>query len=105
LYITGVNPGWMNSVATALTAVCRRVESVEMFESANCATYESVETWTTLGMGLPAPTPEVLEAAHGWFVMFRDVVYRVARALEFELEDVEFFCDYAAAADTVDLGW
>src|ERR1700751_4222959 len=34
LYITGVNPGWMNSMATALSAVCRRVDSVEMFESA-----------------------------------------------------------------------
>lgn len=105
LYITGVNPGWMNAMATALTAVCRRVDSVEMFESANCATYESVETWTALGMGLPAPTPKVLQAAHDWFVMFRDVVDRVAAALAYQLDDVEFFCDYAAAAETVDLGW
>lgn len=105
LYITGIDPGWMNSLAAALTAVCRRVDCVEMFESANCATYESVETWTTLGMGLPAATPEVLKAAHNWFVMFRDVVYRVADALEFTLDDAEFFCDYAAAAETVDLGW
>ena len=105
LYVTGVNPGWMNSLATALTAVCRRVDSVEMFESANCATYESVETWTALGMGLAAPTPELLEAAYSWFVMFRDVINRVAAALEFKLDDLEFFCDYAAAAETVDLGW
>lgn len=105
LYITGIDPGWMNSVATSLTAVCRRVDSVEMYESANCATYESVETWTTLGMGLPAPTPEVLQAAYNWFVMFRDVVLRVAEALDFTLDDAEFFCDYAAAAETVDLGW
>jgi hypothetical protein len=105
LYITGIDPGWMNSVATALTAVCRKVDSVEMFESANCATYESVETWTTLGMGMPAPTPDVLKAAYNWFVMFRDVIYRVADALEFKLDDAEFFCDYAAAAETIDLGW
>jgi hypothetical protein len=105
LYITGINPGFMNAVAVALTAACRRVDSVTISESANCATYESVETWTTLGMGLPAATPQVREAAYNWFVMFRDVTYRVADALEFKLDDVEFFCDYATASETIDLGW
>ncbi len=32
LYITGVNPGWVNSITAALTAICRKVESVQLVE-------------------------------------------------------------------------
>jgi hypothetical protein len=39
LYITGINPGWIDSVAVALTGVCGRVDCVSIYESANCATY------------------------------------------------------------------
>jgi hypothetical protein len=106
LYISGINPGWVNSVATALTAVCRRVDSVLISESADCSVYESPETWNALGIGAPGVTPQIREAALQWMVMFRDVVARVADALDFELdEDIEFAVDYATAAETVDLGW
>src|SRR5688572_2456669 len=53
LYITGVNPGWVNNLAAALTGVCRDVQLVSIAESANCATYESAETWLSLGFSLP----------------------------------------------------
>lgn len=105
LYISGINPGWVNSIMAAMTAVCRKVESVSIVESADCSVYESVETWTTLGMGLPDVTPAVLESARNWLILFRDAVWRVADALEFQLDDVEFFIEYATAAEKVDLGW
>jgi len=41
LYITGINPGWVNSMTTALTAICRRVSKVHLIESADCSVYES----------------------------------------------------------------
>ncbi len=106
LYITGVNPGWANSITAAATAVCRRVDSVSITESADCSVYESVETWGFLGMGEPGgATPELMERARTWFVMFRDVVERIAASLDVQLDDIEFFCEYATAAEDIDLGW
>lgn len=105
LYISGVNPGWINTMAMGLTAVCRDLDCVTITESADCSVYESVETWTFLGMGLPEATPEVLKAAHDWMILFRDAVLRMAEALGYTLDETEFFVEYARAADKVDLGW
>jgi len=106
LYITGVNPGWVNSVMATLTAVCRGVDSIEITESADCSVYESVETWGFLGMGESGGmTDELKQRAHDWLILFRDVVQRVGDALEYHFNDIEFFCEYATAAEKVDLGW
>jgi 2,4-diaminopentanoate dehydrogenase len=105
LYITGVNPGWINSLTTAMTAVCRQVESISIAESANCSTYESAETWLAMGMSLPKATPAVIETARSWLMSFYDAVQRMASALEFQLDDVEFFIEFATASQRVDLGW
>jgi len=106
LYITGINPGWINSVVASLTAGCRRVERVSMVESADCSVYESVETWSFLGMGeAGGTTPALLERAENWLILFRDAVQRIGDALEYRFDEIAFFCDYATAAETVDLGW
>ncbi|CAN7558099.1 hypothetical protein LJR219_004026 [Phenylobacterium sp. LjRoot219] len=105
LYISGINPGWVNAIATAMTAICRKVDYVGIVESADCSVYQSVETWSFLGMGERGATPEVLARARQWLILFRDAVVRVAEALEFKLDDIEFFVDYATAAKKVDLGW
>ncbi len=106
IYITGINPGWVNAITTAMTAICRNVESVSLTESADCSVYESVETWSFLGMGeTGGSTPALLERAQNWLILFRDAVQRVGDALEYSFEDIEFFCEYATAAEKVDLGW
>jgi len=106
LYITGISPGWVNSMATGLTAICRDVQSIDITESADCSVYESVETWGFLGMGEPGgSTPELMERARAWLILFRDVVVRIGDALEIDFDDIEFFCDYATASQDVDLGW
>jgi hypothetical protein len=105
LYVSGINPGWVNAIAAALSAVCRRVSSVTIVESADCSVYESVETWSFLGMGETGAGPELHERARNWLILFRDAVVRVAEAMALELEDIEFFVEYATAAEKVDLGW
>lgn len=105
LYITGVNPGWINTMTAAMTAVCRDVEMVSVSESANVSVYESAETWQALGFGLPQATPEVIEMAKMWLSTFHDSVQRMAVALRHTLDDMEFFIEYATASETVDLGW
>ncbi len=106
LYITGINPGWVNSVVASMTAICRNVEYVSLVESADCSVYESVETWSFLGMGEKGgTTPELIGRARNWLILFRDAVQRIGDALELEFNDIEFFCEYATAAEKVDLGW
>ncbi|MGV9674136.1 NAD(P)H-dependent amine dehydrogenase family protein [Nocardia sp. NPDC003482] len=105
LHITGINPGWVNAVVTALTAVCRDVRSVSIAESADVSVYESAETWGALGIGRAAATPELVEIAKLWMSTFRDSVRRMGVALGFDLDDLEFSVEYATAAETVDLGW
>lgn len=105
IYITGVNPGWINSIATAATGICNRVDRVSIIESADCATYESPETWNFFRMGKYGVTDEVIEGAKAWLVMFRDAADRVAEGIGITIEEFEFFCDYATAAERVDLGW
>ncbi|MFC6620021.1 hypothetical protein [Novosphingobium panipatense] len=106
LYITGINPGWINSVTASLTAICRDVRSVSLTESADCSVYESVETWGFLGIGEPGGmTPQLAERAQAWLILFRDAVERIGAALDLTFDDIEFFCEYATAAENVDLGW
>jgi hypothetical protein len=105
LYITGVNPGWINTMVTAMTAVCRDVQQVSIVESADVAVYESAETWQALGMGLPEATPEVCELAKFGFNTFADSVQRMAVALGFDIDDMEFVIDHQTTSERVDLGW
>lgn len=105
LYITGVNPGWINTMVTAMTAVCRHVEMVSVSESADVSVYESPETWQSQGFSLSEAPPAVIETAKMWLSTFRDSVQRMAVALGFELDDMEFFIEHATASERVDLGW
>lgn len=105
LFISGINPGWINSTTAALTAVCRKVDSVSIAESADVSVYESAETWQAMGMGAPDAAPEVKAMAQEWMVSFRDAVERMADALSFKLDDTEFFIEFGKASEKVDLGW
>ncbi len=105
LYITGVNPGWINTMVAAMTAVCRDVQKISITESADVSVYESAETWQALGMGLPEATPEVAALAKFGFSTFADSVERMAAALGFEVDEMEFVIDHQTASETVDLGW
>lgn len=105
LYISGVNPGWINSIMTAMTAVCRDVRCVTIDESADVSVYESKETWLAMGISLSEAPPDVIDLAKSWMMSFYDAVQRMAQALEYELDDTEFFIEYATASKRVDLGW
>lgn len=106
IYITGINPGWTNAMAVATTAICRDIDRIALIESADCSVYESVETWGFLGMGEPGGvTPELMDRARAWLILFRDAVLRIGDALNLEFDEIAFFCEYATAAEKVDLGW
>jgi hypothetical protein len=105
LYISGVNPGWINTMVVGMTGVCRDIEMISITETADCSVYESAETWLAMGMSMPEATPEVIETARTWLISFYDTVQRMAAALDYKLDDMEFFIDFAKASKKVDLGW
>ncbi|XVQ06686.1 NAD(P)H-dependent amine dehydrogenase family protein [Spirillospora sp. CA-255316] len=105
LYITGVSPGWINTMVVAMTGVCRDVQKISILEAADCSVYESAETWLAMGISLSETTPKVVETARLWMKPAYEAVQRMALALEYTLDDVEFFLDYATASQTVDLGY
>lgn len=105
IYITGVSPGWINTMVTAMTGVCRDVRRIAILESADCSVYESKETWEAMGISRTGVTPEIVESAKLWMLPAKDAVQRMAHALEYTLDDLEFFLDYATASETVDLGF
>lgn len=105
LYITGVSPGWINTMVTAMTGVCRDVRQISILESADVSVYESKETWQALGISLTGSTPQIAETAKQWMVPAKEAVQRMAHALDYTLDDVEFTLAYATASQTVDLGY
>jgi 2,4-diaminopentanoate dehydrogenase len=105
LYITGVNPGWINSIAVALTATCCSVERVHIMESANVSNYASPETWLAHGMSLPASTPGTVDSTRQSLLPFRDAVSRMAEALDLEVDEIRFTTAHATARHEVDHGW
>ena len=105
LFITGVNPGWVNTVAAALTAVCRRVDCVTIAESTDVSNYASRETWEAMGMGQMQADAAVLATAEGAMVSFRDAALRVAQALAFVPDDLSFEIDFARVSQDTDLGF
>ncbi len=92
-------------MVTAMTAICRDVQMVSIFESADVTVYESAETWQALGFSLPEAPPAVIEMAKMWLSTFYDSVQRMGVALGYALDDMEFFIDHATASEKVDLGW
>jgi hypothetical protein len=105
LYITGINPGWINYLTAAMTGVCRRVDSVSISETADCSVYESAETWLAMGMSSPGATAAVIETARNWLVSFHDAVQRIGQALQLKLDALDFFAEFATTSRKVDLGW
>jgi 2,4-diaminopentanoate dehydrogenase len=58
-----------------------------------------------MGMGFSETTPEVMATAKMWMQSFHDAVNRMAVALNYALDDMEFFMEHATASERIDLGW
>lgn len=105
LFITGVNPGWINMVTAALTSVCRSVDHIAVRESADVSNYASRETWEAQGMGQTEVNDQTAATTRGALVSFRDAALRLADAMKLRLDTVDFEIDYAVTSKSVDLGF
>ncbi len=105
LFGTGTNPGLANVLGLLATQVCRRVDAITVLESVDATFYASVQTWERTGFGLAHDDPKAVELARTNSLTFQDAVAMMADALGFDLDDIVFEAQFAAATERVELGW
>jgi hypothetical protein len=105
LYATGTYPGYVGTVALALTAVSSRIERITMLESVDLGGYANEPMYRAMGIDRDPTDPEaatLIEQACG---SFRDQVGVMAHALALELDEIRFHADFAVASDDTDFGF
>lgn len=105
LYGTGINPGFANVFALLSTGVCQRVDRVRVLESVDSTNYGSAETWEACGLGRPVDDPALPEMARATTSVFQDAVEMMATALDARLDEIAYDVEFAAATQTVELGY
>jgi len=105
LYGTGINPGFANIFALLSSGVCQRVDRIAVLESVDSTHYGSAETCRACGLGRPVDDPEIAGLARTTTAVFQDAVEMMASALGVELDEIRYEVEFAAATETVDLGY
>jgi hypothetical protein len=105
IYGTGVSPGLIGAITLTAAAACRQVEKIAIYESADCSSYESAETWSMLGFGQPPDTPGLGELARWRQAVFIDAVEVLAKAIGVRLDEVTYSRELGLATKDIDLGW
>lgn len=83
----GINPGFMNYLPLALTAMCDRVYSISVTESADVRDYASPGIWEMLGWGQPIGAEGQGLLVQALNAHFCDGLDLIADALGFNLDD------------------
>lgn len=105
LYGTGINPGFANIFALLSSGVCQRVDRISVLESVDSTHYESPETWRACGLGRRVDDPEIPALARSTTSVFQDAVEMMAAALGSTLDEIRYDVEFAAATETVELGY
>ena len=105
LYGTGINPGFANIFALLSSGVCQHVERISVLESVDSTHYGSAETWRAVGLGRPVDDPEIPALARAGTSVFQDAVEMMATALGARLDEIRYEVEFAAATETVELGY
>jgi 4-hydroxy-tetrahydrodipicolinate reductase len=104
---TGFEPGFINVVAGFLSGACRRVRSVTLVETLECATYPVRDAWRVLGFGKP-PRERIVPidpATQRFGLGYFESLDMVAAMLGVELDDKEAFVENAVVTEDLELGW
>jgi hypothetical protein len=105
LYASGTYPGYVGTVALALTAVSSRIERITMLESVDLRGYANEPMYRAMGIDRDPADPEaakLIEAACG---SFRDQVAVMAHALALDLDEIRFHADFAVVDADTDFGF
>lgn len=104
---TGFEPGFVNVVAGLLTGACRRIRSVRLVETLNCARYPVREAWTVLGFAAPLDQRygEFGPESHRFGIGYFETLDLIAQMLGVELDEKRGSVEHAAVTRDLDLGW
>ena len=105
LYASGTYPGFLGTVALALTAASSRIERIAMLESLDLRGYANEPMYRAMGIDRDPADPEaatLVEAACG---SFRDQVAVMAHTLDVELDEIRFRAEFGVADEDTDFGF
>jgi hypothetical protein len=105
LYASGTYPGYIGSVALALTAVSSHIERVAMLESVDLRGYANEAMYRAMGIDRDPADPEAADLIADACGSFRDQVAVMAHALALDLEEIHFHADFAVADADTDFGF
>jgi hypothetical protein len=101
LFGGGINPGWVEYLATIASGVCREVNYVRILESFNIGTWAGDANQDELGWGRPAGDPGHAEDIVKATAPFADAVEAMAELLGLPVEDVRCDVQFAHALSDV----
>jgi 2,4-diaminopentanoate dehydrogenase len=105
LYASGTYPGYVGTVALALTAVSSRIERITMLESVDLRGYENESMYRAMGIDRDPADPEAARLIAAACGSFRDQVAVMAHALALDLDEIRFHADFAVADTDTDFGF
>jgi hypothetical protein len=105
LYASGTYPGYVGTVALALTAVSSRIERITMLESVDLRGYANESMYRAMGIDRDPADPEAATLISAACGSFRDQVAVMAHALALDLDEIRFHADFAVADVDSDFGF
>jgi hypothetical protein len=104
MFGSGVSPGFAELLAIVAANGCARVDKVTIAEASDTTLYDSPDTETPCGFGMPIDDPNLGPMMSQGTAVFAEAVRQVADALGVELDDVVCEAEYAKTTADVDLG-
>lgn len=103
LFGSGINPGWVESLAAVATSVSRAPRHIRILESFNIGNWAGDENQDELGWGRPKGDPGHAEDVKKATIPFSDACEALARLGGLELDDVRCEVDFAYATQDLDI--
>jgi hypothetical protein len=105
LYASGTYPGYVGTIALALTAVSSHIERITMLESVDLRGYENEPMYRAMGIDRDPADPEAAALIAAACGSFRDQVAVMAHALALDLDEIRFHADFAVADEDTNFGF
>jgi hypothetical protein len=105
-YVTGINPGWVDEVLPlTMSALCRRIERIEIREYADCSRYPAPHILSVMGFGKPLEDalqgrlPDLATMRE----FFQQSLAALARGLALELDSISESREFVPAKTSYDI--
>jgi hypothetical protein len=105
LYASGTYPGYVGTIALALTAVSSHIERITKLESVDLRGYENEPMYRAMGIDRDPADPEAAALIAAACGSFRDQVAVMAHALALDLDEIRFHADFAVADEDTNFGF